>query len=138
MKIDNWLEGHWALILGSSSGFGAEVSKKLSEYGVNILGIHLDRKGTMKNVEKIVKSLDFIEGLLRVYIINDVIKNISENLIMLKNETFTGMVSMDKQKNKYTMFLIVLSLLILDMVFILMFVRKTFHTCGDLVKNSYR
>ena len=54
-----------------------------------------------------------------VYIINDVIKNISENLIMLKNETFTGIVSMDKQKNKYTNFLIVLSLLILDMVFIL-------------------
>jgi enoyl-[acyl-carrier-protein] reductase (NADH) len=57
MKIDNWLEGHWALILGSSSGFGAEVSKKLSEYGVNILGIHLDRKGTMKNVEKIVLGI---------------------------------------------------------------------------------
>ena len=81
--------------------------------------------------------MDFIEGLLMVYIINDVIKNISENLIMLKNETFTGMVSMDKQKNKYTNFLIVLSLLILDMVFILMFVRKTFHTCCDLVKNSF-
>ena len=44
---------------------------------------------------------------------------------------------MDKQKNKYTNFLIVLSLLILDMVFILMFVRKTIHTCGDLVKNSF-
>ncbi len=49
MKIDNWLEGHWALILGASSGFGAEVSRKLSEYGDNILGIHLDRKNTMKN-----------------------------------------------------------------------------------------
>ena len=79
-----------------------------------------DKSSIPKNVEKIVKSLDFIEGLLMVYIINDVIKNISENLIMLKNETFTGMVSMDKQKNKYTMFLIVLSLLILDMVFIIM------------------
>ena len=97
-----------------------------------------DKSSIPKNVDKIVKSMDFIEGLLIVYIINDVIKNISENLIMLKNETFIGIVSMDKQKNKYTNFLIVLSLLILDMVFILMFVRKTFHTCGDLVKNSYR
>ena len=26
MKIDNWLEGHWALILGASSGFGAGLS----------------------------------------------------------------------------------------------------------------
>ena len=95
-----------------------------------------DKSRIPKNIEKIVKSLDFIEGLLMVYIINDVIKNISENLIMLKNETFTGIVSMDKQKNKYTNFLIVLSLLILDMVFILM-LRKTFHTCGDLVKNSF-
>ena len=64
--------------------------------------------------------MDFNEGLFMVNIINDVKKNISENLIMLKNETFIGMVSMDMQKNKYTMFLIVLSLLILDMVFIIM------------------
>ena len=79
-----------------------------------------DKSRIPKNVEKIVKSMDFMEGLLMVYIINDAINNISEILIMLKNETFTGMVSMDKQKNKYTMFLIVLSLFILDMVFIIM------------------
>ena len=29
MRIDNWLEGHWALVLGASSGFGAEVSEAL-------------------------------------------------------------------------------------------------------------
>ena len=79
-----------------------------------------DKRSIPKNVEIIVKSIDLIEGLLMVYINNDVIKNISENLIMLKNETFTGMVSMDKQNNKYTMFLIILSLFILDMVFIIM------------------
>ena len=48
-----------------------------------------------------------------VYIINDVIKNISENLIMLKNEIFSGTVSRDKQKNTYTILLIDLSILIL-------------------------
>lgn len=58
MKIDNWLEGHWALVLGASSGFGAEVSQKLSEYGVNIIGVHLDRKGTMGNVEKIIAKIE--------------------------------------------------------------------------------
>ena len=103
-----------------------------------IIEIRDDKSRIPKYVEKIVKSIDFMEKLLPVNIINDVIKNISENLIMLKNETFTGIVSMDKQRNKYTNFLIVLSLLILDMVFILMFVRKTFHTCGDLMKISYR
>ena len=103
-----------------------------------IIEIRDDKSRIPKNVEKIVKSIDFIERLLTVYIINDIINNISENLIILKNETFTGIVSMDKQRNKYTNFLIVLSLLILDMVFILMFLSKTFHTCSDLVKNSYR
>ena len=96
-----------------------------------------DKSRIPKNIDKIVKSIDFIEGLLMVYIINDVINNISENLIMLKNETFTGIVSMDKQKNKYTNFLIVLSLLILDMVFNLMCVRKIFHSSCDLMKNSF-
>ena len=32
MEINNWLKNEWALILGSSSGFGGEVSKKLSEW----------------------------------------------------------------------------------------------------------
>ena len=39
-----------------------------------------DKRSIPKNVEIIVKSIDLIEGLLMVYIINDVIKNISENL----------------------------------------------------------
>ena len=103
-----------------------------------IIEIRVDTSSIPKNVEKIVKSMDFMEGLLMVYIINDAINNISEILIMLKNETFTGMVSMDKHKNKYINFLIVLSLLILDMVFILICVRNFFHTCYDLVKNSFR
>ena len=41
-------------------GFGAEVSEALSEYGVNIIGVHLDRKGTMGNVEKIISKIDNI------------------------------------------------------------------------------
>ena len=101
-----------------------------------IIEIRVDTSSIPKNVEKIVKSMDFMEGLLIVYIINDAINNISEILIMLKNKTFTGMVSMDKQKNTYIIFIIVLSLLILDMVFILICVRNFFHTCYDLVKNS--
>ena len=96
-----------------------------------------DTSSIPKNVDITVKSMDFIKGLLMLYIINDVINNISENLIMLKNEIFTGMVNMDKLKNKYTIFLIVLSLIILDMVYILMCLRKKNHTSCDLVKNSF-
>ena len=39
MEINNWLKDEWALILGSSSGFGGEVSKKLSEYGLSLIHI---------------------------------------------------------------------------------------------------
>ena len=45
--------------------------------------IRVDTSSIPKNVMKIVKSIDFMEGLLMVYIINDAINNISEILIML-------------------------------------------------------
>ena len=70
MEINNWLKDEWALILGSSSGFGGEVSKKLSEYGVNIIGIHLDRKGTMQNVEEIVQHIEKNGSKAKFYNIN--------------------------------------------------------------------
>lgn len=43
--------GHWALILGASSGFGAATSRALARAGYNIFGVHLDRKSTMPVVE---------------------------------------------------------------------------------------
>ena len=76
-----------------------------------------DKSSIPKNIEKIVKSLDFIEGLLVTYIMKDVVIKISDNLIMPKNSIFTGTVRTDKQKSKYTILLIVLSLLILFMVY---------------------
>ena len=70
MKIDNWLEGHWALVLGASSGFGAEVSDALSGYGVNIIGVHLDRKGSMGIVEKIISKIESNGSKARFFNIN--------------------------------------------------------------------
>lgn len=43
----------WALILGASSGFGAAAAKRLAEAGMNIAGVHLDRKSTMENVSSL-------------------------------------------------------------------------------------
>ena len=51
------LAGKWALILGASSGFGAATAKELARHGVNIIGVHLDRRPTMPLVEELVKTL---------------------------------------------------------------------------------
>lgn len=45
------LEGHFALILGASSGFGAATARRLAQAGMHILGVHLDRRATMPQVE---------------------------------------------------------------------------------------
>ncbi len=50
------LEG-WALILGASSGFGEATALALARSGMNIFGVHLDRKATMPNVERIVAEI---------------------------------------------------------------------------------
>lgn len=47
----------WALILGASSGFGGAASLALAEAGMHIFGVHLDRKATMPNVERIVTKI---------------------------------------------------------------------------------
>ena len=47
----------WAVILGSSSGFGAAACRELASHGVNIYGIHLDRKTTMPSVNSLVDDL---------------------------------------------------------------------------------
>jgi enoyl-[acyl-carrier protein] reductase III len=51
------LEGEWALILGASSGFGEAVALELAGLGMNIFGVHLDRKGTLANVDRITGQI---------------------------------------------------------------------------------
>jgi NAD(P)-dependent dehydrogenase (short-subunit alcohol dehydrogenase family) len=47
----------WALILGASSGFGEAASLTLAKAGVNIIGVHLDRKNTQANADRIVDEI---------------------------------------------------------------------------------
>lgn len=46
-------ESDWALILGASSGFGAATARHLASCGLNIAGVHLDRKSTLHMAEEV-------------------------------------------------------------------------------------
>ena len=62
----------WALILGASSGFGEATSLALARAGMNIFGVHLDRKATLAErgetgrVRVLVHSLAF--GTLKPFL----------------------------------------------------------------------
>ena len=47
----------WALILGASSGFGEAIGSFLARAGCHIIGIHLDRRATLGNVERIQNEI---------------------------------------------------------------------------------
>ncbi len=51
------LKGEWALILGASSGFGGATAKYLAEHGVNIIGVHLDRRATLPQAREVIKYI---------------------------------------------------------------------------------
>jgi NAD(P)-dependent dehydrogenase (short-subunit alcohol dehydrogenase family) len=44
----------WGLIVGSSSGFGAATSLELARSGLDIFGVHFDRRSNMPQVEQVV------------------------------------------------------------------------------------
>ena len=50
-------EGKWALILGASSGFGAAAARHLASLGLDIFGVHLDRRATMGAVEELESEI---------------------------------------------------------------------------------
>lgn len=51
------MKKNYALILGSSSGFGKAISLALAKDGVNIIGVHLDRATTKPDVDKLVSDI---------------------------------------------------------------------------------
>lgn len=56
-EFAKFFDGQWALILGSSSGFGEAASLKLAESGFNIFGVHMDRKASLPHVEEIQNKI---------------------------------------------------------------------------------
>ena len=49
--------GKWALILGASSGFGAAAAQELARQGMHIIGVHLDRRAALAQVEELVRAI---------------------------------------------------------------------------------
>jgi enoyl-[acyl-carrier protein] reductase III len=47
----------WALILGASSGFGAAAGIALARKRFHILGVHLDRRATLPNAERVIAQI---------------------------------------------------------------------------------
>jgi NAD(P)-dependent dehydrogenase (short-subunit alcohol dehydrogenase family) len=47
----------WALILGASSGFGEATALELARRGMDVFGVHLDRRATLPNAERIVAEI---------------------------------------------------------------------------------
>jgi enoyl-[acyl-carrier protein] reductase III len=47
----------WALIVGSSSGFGEATSLELAREGLNIFGVHFDRRPAMPHVNEIIDKI---------------------------------------------------------------------------------
>ncbi len=48
----------WALILGSSSGFGAATAVELARSGMNVFGVHLDLRSTLHNAQTAVAEVE--------------------------------------------------------------------------------
>ncbi len=55
--MKEYFRNKWALVLGASSGFGAAACKALAQSGCHIAGVHLDRKASLPDVEKLIKEI---------------------------------------------------------------------------------
>src|SRR5262247_244425 len=60
----------WALVLGASSGFGAATSRALARAGLNIFGVHLDRRATLPQVEQLVADIRALGREARFFNVN--------------------------------------------------------------------
>src|SRR5262245_16514280 len=60
----------WALVLGASSGFGAATARALAGAGLDIFGVHLDRRATLPNATAIVSEIEALGRRARFFNVN--------------------------------------------------------------------
>jgi enoyl-[acyl-carrier protein] reductase III len=60
----------WALVLGASSGFGAATALALAAAGLDVFGVHLDRRTTLPNAERVAAAIEALGRRARFFNIN--------------------------------------------------------------------
>ena len=69
-QMEKIFHDKWALILGASSGFGAAACRSFAKTGMNIAGVHLDRKAGMVMVEELRSELQNFDVKVEFFNIN--------------------------------------------------------------------
>jgi len=60
----------WALVLGASSGFGGATATALAGAGLDVFGVHLDRRATLPSAERVVASIEALGRRARFFNVN--------------------------------------------------------------------
>lgn len=60
----------WALILGASSGFGAATAVRLAREGLDVLGVHLDRRATLPRAQAVAEAVREAGRQVRLFNVN--------------------------------------------------------------------
>jgi NAD(P)-dependent dehydrogenase (short-subunit alcohol dehydrogenase family) len=64
------LEPGWCLILGASSGFGAAAARAFARAGLDVAGVHLDRRATLPLAEGVAKDVEASGRRVRLFNMN--------------------------------------------------------------------
>jgi NAD(P)-dependent dehydrogenase (short-subunit alcohol dehydrogenase family) len=91
MANGDGMKNQWALILGASSGFGEATALELAKQGMHSCGVHLDRKTTLANVERIVGQIKAAGSQVEYFNVNaadpEKRKDVLDRLSHLTQET---------------------------------------------------
>jgi len=70
MTVGTDARERWALVLGASSGFGAAASRAWARAGFNVLGVHLDLRGTLPAAHAVRDEIAALGREVRFFNVN--------------------------------------------------------------------